>query len=193
MAATPSDPPTLRPLGPADDEATWGLRGLALRESPDAFGSHPDEHPPLEAYRALQAERRRTQEQRAIGAFLDAELVGVVSVVRSPRLKMRHRADLYGLYVAPRARGTGVGRALVRAAVRAANELGAERLELAVTACNAPARHLYEAAGFRAWGTQPRALRSGDRYLDEVYMVLAVTPERGARTRAGRPQRVVTE
>lgn len=182
MAATRSDAPRraffLRPLTPGDEEAAWALRRRALEESPDAFGSHPDEHPPLQAYRELQAQRRRSQEQRLLGAFMNgdagATLVGVVTVVRSPRVKMRHRADLFGLYVAPEARREGVGRALVAAAVRAARDLGAERLELAVTAGNDSALRLYREAGFETWGVQPCALRAGGRELDEAHMALAL-------------------
>lgn len=183
MAAIRSEAVILRPLGPDDDESAWRLRARALRESPEAFGQHPDEHPPLAAYRALQAQRRRTQQQRVIGVFMGDELVGVATVVRSDRRKMRHRADLFGLYVAPEARGSGLGTSLVEAAVRAARELGAERLELTVTAVNVAAIHLYRSAGFEAWGRQPQSLRVYGRDLDEFFMTLPLGdgPEAGVR------------
>ncbi len=184
VAATRSEVSTpswrLRELGAEDDGAAWALRRRALGESPDAFGSHLDELPSLPAYRALQEERRRTQAQRVVGAFMPGAtgeaLVGVVTVVRQSRLKTRHRADLYGLYVAPEARRVGVGQALVAAAVRAAGELGADRLELTVTADNEAARRLYDEAGFRTWGVQPSGLRADGRDLDQAYMVLALEP-----------------
>jgi ribosomal protein S18 acetylase RimI-like enzyme len=186
----------LRELGAADDDAAWALRRRALGESPTAFGSHLDELPSLPAYRALLEERRRTQAQRVVGAFMpDATgeaLVGVVTVVRASRLKSRHRADLYGLYVAPEARRVGVGRALVAAAVRAASELGAERFELTVTADNDGARRLYDEAGFRTWGVQPSAIRVDGRYLDEAHMALAL-PRAGKPNGEYGPQSVVTE
>ena len=35
-------------------------------------------------------------------------------------------------------------------------------------------RHLYETAGFRVWGTEPRALQSNGRFLTEHHMALAL-------------------
>jgi len=37
---------------------------------------------------------------------------------------------------------------------------------------NLRARHVYEKAGFREVGKMPRAIRQGDRYVDEVCMAL---------------------
>jgi ribosomal protein S18 acetylase RimI-like enzyme len=164
----------VRVLGPEDDEAVWGLRGRALIESPDAFTTHPDEHPSLPEFRQRQADRRTNPDQRALGAYLNGALVGMAVVVREDRIKTRHRANLYSLYVAPEARREGVGRALVDAAVAAARELGAEQLELAVTANNTAAIVLYEGAGFRPWGVQPRAFRLDDHDFDELWMTLAL-------------------
>ena len=55
---------------------------------------------------------------------------------------------LEDLYVREEARRTGLGRALVDAAVERARERGCKRVELDVNEDNAPARALYEACGF---------------------------------------------
>jgi hypothetical protein len=34
------------------------------------------------------------------------------------------------------------------------------------------ARHLYKEAGFRVFGTEPRSLKIGERYVDENHMTL---------------------
>jgi len=69
-----------------------------------------------------------------------------------------------------------VGRALVAAAVEAARAMpGVERLALSVDVENAPARALYEAMGFAAWGTEHDAFRVAGTPLDEMHMALAVT------------------
>jgi RimJ/RimL family protein N-acetyltransferase len=49
---------------------------------------------------------------------------------------------------------------------------GVEQIQLAVMTENAPARRLYLAAGFEVFGLERRALRVGDRYVDEEHMVL---------------------
>lgn len=56
-------------------------------------------------------------------------------------------AMLHALEVAPFARRRGVGAAMTRMAARWALEVGAERLALAVTRANAPARALYARLG----------------------------------------------
>jgi ribosomal protein S18 acetylase RimI-like enzyme len=66
---------------------------------------------------------------------------------------------LEDLYVEDHARGNGLGRALVEAAVGRARERGCARVELDVDEGNAAAQALYEAAGFRS------SKRPGERVL----------------------------
>lgn len=56
---------------------------------------------------------------------------------------------LEDLYVTPRARGRGYGRALLRAVAAAATELGAARMDWNVLDWNRPAIAFYEALGAR--------------------------------------------
>lgn len=76
------------------------------------------------------------------------------------------------MYVAPEGRQSGVGRLLVAAAVNAACQLGADRLDLSVIAGNEAALHLYQAAGFETWGRQPAAVRMDGGDADELFMTL---------------------
>lgn len=69
---------------------------------------------------------------------------------------------LEDLYVREGARRSGLGRALVEAAVERAREHGAQRIELDVKEDNAPARRLYEACGFQTeWKGSGRTLMIG--------------------------------
>jgi len=52
------------------------------------------------------------------------------------------------LYVKPERRGHGMGRALMEAAISAARERGADRIELGTSETDAAARSLYESLGF---------------------------------------------
>jgi len=56
---------------------------------------------------------------------------------------------LYDLFVAPEARGTGAGRALMEAAEAHAAGTGAARLELSTARTNAIAQKLYESQGWQ--------------------------------------------
>jgi ribosomal protein S18 acetylase RimI-like enzyme len=63
--------------------------------------------------------------------------------------------ELEDLYVREKARGTGLGRALVEAAVERARRRGCGRIQLDTNEGNAAARALYESLGFSAWAETP--------------------------------------
>ncbi|MDF1521274.1 MAG: GNAT family N-acetyltransferase [Trueperaceae bacterium] len=171
----PADPRArtveLRALTPEDAEAYRPLRLEALRDAPSAFASSFEE----EAARDLDALRARLRagpDGATFGAFLDGRLVGTSSIFRLPRLKEHHKAYLVGMYVAPAARRTGIGRALVAAVLERARAMpGLRQVLLGVEAGNAPARALYEAFGFEAFGYEREALVVEGVAYDEVHMV----------------------
>jgi len=73
-----------------------------------------------------------------------------------------HRsARLYSIAVSARARGAGVGKALLAAAERAAAEHGRDLMRLEVRKENRAARTLYERAGYRRFGTKKRYYEDG--------------------------------
>jgi hypothetical protein len=85
--------------------------------------------------------------------------------------KRRHMGHIWGVYVAPEARGTGVSGALMAAAADEARALGARQLHLSVSVRTPAARRLYERVGYRAVGTEPRALLHDGAFIDDVLMV----------------------
>jgi ribosomal protein S18 acetylase RimI-like enzyme len=100
-----------------------------------------------------------------------SQMLGTVALEYASSPKVRHSAALIGMYVREHARGRGVGRALVDAALAdAAQRPGVEVLRLTVTEGNQPAIHLYQQAGFRAWGTQPMAIATPSGYKRKVHM-----------------------
>ena len=74
-----------------------------------------------------------------------------------------------GVYVAPRARRCGLGRALLAHAIAAAPGLSIRTLLAFVFAHNVPSVRLFEAAGFRGWGLLPAVAE-----LDGVARDLAI-------------------
>jgi len=119
-------------------------------------------------------------DQAVFGAFAEDRLVGLLGLRRAERRKQRHKAMIWGVYVAPAGRGAGLGRALFEAALAEARRWeGLEKVELSVSADAPEALGLYESVGFRVWGREPRSLCDGGRCADEIYLTLDLAAPRG--------------
>ena len=167
----------IRVLTAADASDFRALRIRALREHPEAFGRTPEEVQPVAAI----AEHFRTDAGSdadfTLGALDGETLVGMAGCHREPALKQRHVAHVWGVYVVPEQRRTGLGRRLIREVIaRARTWPGLEFLWLDVTTVNQGARALYESCGFRSVAVKPRSLKVGDRYYNEELMALDLRP-----------------
>jgi ribosomal protein S18 acetylase RimI-like enzyme len=117
--------------------------------------------------------RRRLAAAPMIAAFEGDAIAGMAGIYLDHRMKQRHRAHAWGVYVAPEARGRGVGRLLMSAVIEAARTLPAvDLLQLTVATHAKEALALYRSLGFRIYGTEERALKIDGEYVDEHYMVL---------------------
>jgi GNAT superfamily N-acetyltransferase len=76
------------------------------------------------------------------------------------------KADLYQMWVDPKFRGCGIGRALLTAAVEWARVVGAKVVELGVTYGDTPAMRMYAKAGFEALA-EPAAPYPGAQFLGQ--------------------------
>jgi RimJ/RimL family protein N-acetyltransferase len=164
----------VRELETHDLDAYKALRDHALAHHEEAFNSDA----PTEAKRSAQSYASRlgggdTSGGFTLGAFRGDRLVGAVALERDPRIKVRHIGHVIGTMVQADEIGRGVGRALMDALIaRASADTELQQLTLTVTAGNAAAERLYARAGFVVFGTQPRAIRVGERFLDKQHMVL---------------------
>ncbi|MBY9077465.1 GNAT family N-acetyltransferase [Paenibacillus sp. HN-1] len=162
----------IRVLDESDAEAYQELRLRALTLSPAAFGSTYER----EAAFSMDIVRERiapSGDKFALGAFVDGRLTAIVTFVREPGAKTSHKANLYGMYTAPEARGIGIGKALLLELIRRAEDCqGVERLNLTVVSDNEPACRLYQSVGFQVYGVERKALKAGGTYHDEDLMVL---------------------
>lgn len=147
------------------------LEGYAL--AADAFTSTAAERAaePLEWWERRICDAKGLSQ--SFGAFHSGRLVGSVAVEYSERPKTLHKGHVIGMYVSETARGLGAGRSLLAAVVAHARaRLRVHMLTLTVTEGNAPAVHLYEAAGFRQFGVEPMAIYTGSEYKGKVHMYL---------------------
>jgi ribosomal protein S18 acetylase RimI-like enzyme len=166
----------IRRLAASDAPAYRPLRLRALREHPEAFTSSYEENVDLPL---ADTEKRLASTVTTMwGAFDGGTLCGAVGLERETRLKNRHKATLVAMYVAPEHAGLGAGGALIEALLREARAEGFELLVLTVTEGNSSAIKLYERAGFRSFGVEPRAIKvAGRAYAkNHMYLHLTTTP-----------------
>ena len=79
------------------------------------------------------------------GAFEEGEILGFTCLHRSKSsLRAADAVLMYDLFVLPKARGKGVGRALVEKALEVTRETGAACLEWSTAPSNATAQRLYD-------------------------------------------------
>ena len=142
----------------ADDWQVYrAIRLAMLEESPSVFGSTHAEAASFDE----QLWRQRLAENVVILASVGASTAG--SVMYS-EFGVTDPGDcaLYGMWVEPGFRGTGVGRALVDAVVAQARAAGKGRVLLHVVSGNDTASRLYGRAGFVPTGrTVPFPLDDG--------------------------------
>ena len=142
--------PQVRVAAPADAEVVARLLC--------AFRDHEGRHwPPDETMRA--------GVQRLIGRDDGEYLLGGDPPMGVVQLRYRYGVwwdaedcHVEDVFVREEARGTGLGRALVAAAIDRARERGCRRLELDTAEENAPALALYRSLGFRSGGDEPGRL-----------------------------------
>jgi ribosomal protein S18 acetylase RimI-like enzyme len=151
----------VEPFAEDDWVALREIRLRSLLDSPDAFGStYGEESARSEpAWRDWAAGRWRGG---VAVVFAARDPMGaVVGTATGAEFEAEPGvAHLYAMWVAPDARGSGVGRALVEAVVAWAVGRGCGRIVLSVTESNRSARRFYEACGFADTGER-RPLREG--------------------------------
>ncbi len=154
---------TVHRVTPDDWRSHRDLRLEMLQATPDAFFTQYADVVDFDE----ETWRKRIAGQCHVQARLDGDPVGSVGVWDDPETP-EDAATLVAMYVAPRARGTGVGERLVRAVLEEAAERGRGRVVLEVTEGNDPAIRLYERMGFVFDGTRHPLPRK--RELDELGM-----------------------
>lgn len=158
---------TIRRLQAADAAAFKALRLAGFQGNPGEFRVAPED----EAGLTPQQVAERLERAYVAGGWSGNRLVGIAGLTRYEGRKLDHRALLWGMYLAPEARGSGLAGALVDDVLAEARRRGLRQVLLTVAAPNARAIRLYETRGFVRYGVEPGAVRQPDGFMDEVLMV----------------------
>jgi RimJ/RimL family protein N-acetyltransferase len=161
------------------DEEDWGryreVRLAALQESPNSFTASYDD----EAAQDEQFWRQRMTRSARFLAERDGRAAGVVSLGRSsddPEV-----GEIFGLYVAPDARQTGISWRLVQAVADRGRDDGLSRILYWVGTENARAIAFAANFGFRPSGERRDTRVTNEEYGDqEVAMALSLQADPGS-------------
>jgi GNAT superfamily N-acetyltransferase len=131
-----------------DWRALRDIRLEALRDAPTAFATTYEE----EAARGEEHWHRRIARGGTFLAYVPEVSATEPAGLTGGYLIEPGTVELISMYVRSRARGRGVGEALVAAVIGWAGARNAASVQLWVTETNSPARALYERCGFALTG-----------------------------------------
>jgi RimJ/RimL family protein N-acetyltransferase len=160
----------IRAIGENDIDAYVALRRRSLLDAPLALTASPEDDHAVNP-KLLREQMRRAPDWMLFGAF-DPELAGAAGLARDRHRKRAHIATLWGFWVAPEHRASGLGGALLDAVIAHARAICLSSIHLSVSSAAPDALRLYERAGFVLWGVEPDALRYDEQSYDEQHMVL---------------------
>jgi ribosomal protein S18 acetylase RimI-like enzyme len=145
-------------------ESDWRMfAGVRLRALTDSLGADDPQYRQESTFTAAQW-RRRLRDHAQFVALLNDRAVGLIGAQQEDA----ETVYLYSLWLDPAARGHGLARPLVAAAVEWARDQRARLVTLRVAADNTVARGVYQSLGF----TEVAGERADDRH--EVAMSLTV-------------------
>ena len=173
---------TVRTLGEDDWSAFKAIRLAALVDSPDAFAASMDDE---QAYdeefwrlRLRRSVRLLAESDGSDGSDGEPSRLGVVSLGQGKDEDGRV-AEIFGLWVAPVARGTGVATKLVEASAERARQDGRSHVSYWVGTDNGRAVAFASGIGFRPTDFRRPMRVASDDSEEEIAMVLPLGDDRG--------------
>jgi ribosomal protein S18 acetylase RimI-like enzyme len=146
------------------------LRLEALKLHPEAFGGdyETDKKLPLSHWKK---NFKLDSMSTIFVAQSGKDLIGSSGIFRHNSPKMSHSGIIYGVYVSTNFRDEKIGEKLINASLDWAKQNKLISVKLSVVTDNAPAIRLYLKCGFQVYGVEPKVIKVGKDYFDELLMV----------------------
>ncbi len=165
----------LRALTSADAAAFLDLRLFSLQESPAAFCSSYEESKSITIEEQAKRLSFASGQGVVVGVFNGDRLIALGGLSRCERLKERHKAWIWGLYVRPEFRGQGLARAMMeRLMAYAVTQPDVLVVTLTVITSNHWAKKIYEQLGFVTTGHEDKAICVDGVFYAWDHMVYAI-------------------
>ncbi len=162
-----------RRLGLSDLESCFANRLRALENAPSAFLTSLAEEKAAGSEHFKETLSGQDSENLIFGALQNSKVIATLGIYREKRLKIRHKAGIWGVFVDPEYRRQGIAAKLLDLAIGFARaEMNVLTISLSVESKASSARKLYESRGFKVWGTEALAMGENGAYFDEDHMIL---------------------
>jgi ribosomal protein S18 acetylase RimI-like enzyme len=168
----------IRKLTIHDAAALKAIRLEAVQDSPASF------MPNAEEVRARSVEsfvQLLSDPQDAVyGVFVEADLIAIAGLRRNSAAKLKHKANIFGVYTQAAQRKKGIARRLLLTLLDDAySDPHLVQITLSVNTENKNAKALYYALGFELYGLEKNAMLVDGVFIHEEHLVLYV-PDRAA-------------
>jgi ribosomal protein S18 acetylase RimI-like enzyme len=141
------------------------LRLEALKSDPIAFGSSYSKEKKL----SEKEWKRRTK--NALFAIFDNELIGMTIIIFEKGQKIKHIANIYGVYVKKKFRGQGISKKIFDEAIKIIKKKKyIKKIKLTVNSKQKPAINLYKKYGFKEVGVFRKELKINNKFYDSIVM-----------------------
>jgi len=161
-----------------DLEAYRDIRLSSLKDYPKAFSSSYEEaiNEPVEYYRSYIIDSLNSNGSLMFCAYDGSKIIGSISAYWRDKQKVRHIANIGGMYVRTEYQNRGIATKLFEELFRNLHSMNRFRkIKLEVVLDNPNAYHLYKKLGFIETGTNHEELLIDGEYHDTVLMEKQLT------------------
>ncbi|MFC7421515.1 GNAT family N-acetyltransferase [Iodobacter arcticus] len=163
----------IRKLTPDDAAVLKAIRLEAVQDSPPSFMPNAEEvrARSIESFSQLLSD----PQDAVYGVFVEAELIAIAGLRKNCAAKLKHKANIFGVYTQAAQRKKGIARRLLLTLLDDAySDPHIVQITLSVNIENKSAKALYYALGFELYGFEKNAMLVDGVFVHEEHLVLYV-------------------